>query len=238
MSCLPQGYGDGTTPMGFCPRCIYSSVDQLRMGWSRALPVVDWTMFTGTTILILPALSDAAAFRDLGVVQIRLTTPTDPGVPGGTTSHIYLSYRVAKNQDLSLPAKYSQATSVHGFNGDTWLLAWPKNGQAYVNTANKMVVRQDSGDSTSARVMLCKWVSAQSECGTFGTFVRSSIRAASASTEEAPADRESYYGNHTWTRTGLNTTTEVLLSLNDIVSVAASVNVAPETAAATAAQEP
>jgi hypothetical protein len=112
--------------MGFCPRCIYNAVDQMRMGWSRALLVVDWSMFTGTTILNLPALSDTAAFRDLGVVQIRLSSPSDPGVPGSTTSHIYLSYRVAKNQDLSLTDKYSMATSVHGFNGETWLLAWPK----------------------------------------------------------------------------------------------------------------
>lgn len=72
---LLQIYGDDTTPMGFCPRCIYNAVDQMRMGWLRALPVVDWSMFTGTTILNLPALSDTAAFRDLGVVQTVCLLP-------------------------------------------------------------------------------------------------------------------------------------------------------------------
>lgn len=200
MPCLAyslQGYGDGSTPMGFCTKCIYSSIDQLRLGWSRALPPVDWALFNGSSTVTLPALTDAAAFRDLGVVQIRLSNPTEPGVPGGRANTIYLSYRVKKAQDDALPDKYSQATSVHASNGDSWILAWPKTGQAYVNTANKMVIRQDSGDANQARVTICKWVTAQRDCGQFATFVRSSISAASAG-EEGPVDREAYYGKHTW----------------------------------------
>lgn len=200
---LLQGYGDDTTPMGYCPRCIYSAVDQLRLGWSRALPVVDWALFSGSTAVNLPALSDAAAFQRLGVVQIRLSNPSDPGVPGELTRHIWLSYRVTKNQDASLPEEYSMATSVHGYNDDAWLLAWPKTGQAYVNAANKMVVRQDAGDVNTARVTLCKWVTVQSECGTFSSFERSRVAAASL---EAPVDLEAYKGRHTWQPAGRNAT--------------------------------
>lgn len=230
---LLQTYGDDTTPMGFCPRCIYNAVDQMRLGWSRALPVVDWSMFTGTTILNLPALSDTAAFRDLGVVHIRLSSPSDPGVPGSTTSHIYLSYRAAKNHDISLPDKYSMATSVHGFNGETWLLAWPKTTQAYVNTANKMVVRQDAGDASSARGTLCKWVTAQSECGTFTTFVRSSISAASV---EAPVDLEAYYGTHTRGPAGKNATAAVVdITPVDVTAASADATAFPTIAVSEAA---
>jgi hypothetical protein len=179
--------------MGFCKRCIYNSIDQLGLGWSRALAVVDWATYTGSATVNLLALSDAIAYREFGVVQIRLATPTEPGVPGGSARNIYLSYRVKKNQDVGLPEIYNQATSVHAENGDSWLLAWPKTGQAYVNTANMMVVCQDFGDANIARVTLCKWVFAQNECGSFATFERSIVRAASA---EAPADRKAYYGKH------------------------------------------
>ncbi|WIA36026.1 hypothetical protein OEZ86_007387 [Tetradesmus obliquus] len=190
-----QLYGDFSSPMGgYCQACLYNAVHQLQLGWSRALPVVDWAIFTGSTVVTLLALSDVAAFTELGVVQIRLAVPSDPGVPGGVTSEIYLSYRVTKNQDATLPEECSEATSVHAYDGNTWFLAWPKAGQAYVNTANKMVVRQDFGDANQARVTLCKWVRAQNECGEFTTFERSRVAVAP---QGAPADFEAYFGKHT-----------------------------------------
>lgn len=163
---------DDTTPMGGCVRCNFNSVEQLRLGWSRALSLVNWASFTGSTVVNLPALSDAGTFRDLGVVQIRLAIPGDPGVPKEPTRYVYVSYRVTKNQDSGLPERHSMATIVHGFHGESWLLAWLKNGQAYVNTANMMVVRQEFSDVNQAKVTVCKWITAQSECGTFSTFER------------------------------------------------------------------
>lgn len=179
---------------GYCQACLYNAVHQLQLGWSRALPVVDWAIFTGSTVVTLLALSDVAAFTELGVVQIRLAVPSEPGVPGGVTNEIYLSYRVTKNQDTTLPEECSEATSVHAYDGNTWFLAWPKIGHAYVNTANKMVVRQDFGDANQARVTLCKWARAQTECGEFTTFERSRVAVAP---QGAPADFEAYFGRHT-----------------------------------------
>lgn len=160
-----DGVGDNTTPMGYCPRCIYNSIDQLRLGWSRALPIVDWSTISGTSQVKLPALSDLAAYNELGVVVIRLQDQTEPAVPGGNTRYIYVSYRVTKGQDKDLPPKYDgSATFVHGGNSLTWILGWVKDGQAYVNTPNRMLIRQDSSNVTEARITICKWVTASSEC--------------------------------------------------------------------------
>lgn len=200
--------------MGFCKRCIYNSVDQLLLGWSRVSQLINWETFQGSTTVTIPALSD----NRLGVVQIRLALPVEPGVPNGVTRNLYLSYRVKKNQDIDMPDKYNLATSVHAENGNSWILAWPKTGQAYVNTANQMVVRQDFGNTNEAHVTICKWVVTETECGSFGVYAKSFKDDVST----GPVDRDAYYGKcthqHVW---GLEDKTDSLTSSSALMVEAA-----------------
>jgi hypothetical protein len=96
-----------------------------------------------------------------------------------------------------------------------------------------MAVRQDAGDANSSRVTLCKWVTAQSECGTLTTFVRSSI---SAALVEAPVDLEAYYGKHTWGPAGNNATAGVVdITPVDVAAASADAAALPATAVSEAA---
>jgi hypothetical protein len=199
---LPQEYGDITSPQGSyaAERALYNGVELLRLGWRRAMPIIDWATFSGSTTYTLPALVDVG-YSDPSVITIRLESPDVPGVKGGLAPDIYLSYRVAKGQDVGLTSEpgYNQATSVHAFDGkSTWHLAWPSTGQAYINTANRMLVSQESGTTTEARVKICKWVAGQAECGTFNTFVATkSVRAASAEPLDGNKIKE-YYRSRRW----------------------------------------
>lgn len=195
-----QGYGDHTTPMGFCHRCIYNSIDQLRLGWSRSLAVIDWSSFSGTSEVTLPAMSAVASVRDLQAVVIRLQNPRNVGVPSGLMQEIYLSYKVAANQDQGLPAMYSATTHVHAVDastGDSWILAWLSTPRiCYINLANRMAISQLRNSPRSAVVSICKYVGSSSECGECASpFVATnSLGAASEST----FDTNAYYHGHYW----------------------------------------
>lgn len=176
--------------MGNCERCaVYAAPHQLQLGWSRSAAVVDWAAVApgAMTRIELPPLSAAPA----AVAVVRLAA-REPGAPGGAGgAELYLSYRRRGGQEASLPDASNRATSLHVVDGNTWLLGMLKDGQAWASAGgagNRLLVAQTASSDGGASLLLCKFRSSPSECGSFAPFTPPTAQAGAAAAAAAGGD--------------------------------------------------
>lgn len=174
-------YGDGSSPMGYCQRCAYVAPTMLQLGWSSTVASIRGSDLNpgGTLRYMLPALTGTPK----SVVQIFVdwTRPNggaNGSRPVGDTPSIFLSYRVAKGQDIGLPAAFDRAVSVHSVatgGGNTYLEAALMGGNAWHDDNFNLVVAAEvtpsipsataTGPVDGVHVRVCRYVTSVLECG-------------------------------------------------------------------------
>lgn len=110
---------------------------------------------------------------------------------------IYLSYRVAKGQDDHLAWNLDWATSIYAELstpyrsygvGETYVLAWLRDGQGFVDRANQLVVLQVASSNSFGQIVLCRYTSTPAECGSFQEFTETSRVVSGSQAQAAPAN--------------------------------------------------
>ena len=156
--------GDPTDPMGYCEYCLFNGPHLLRLGWAFTIAVLNRGNFPAgrSTVFTVPAAVDARA----SVLQLYIDWD-----PYGRLDNLFVTYRVAKKQDIGLPNGFNETVLVHRqilATDDTTLLASLSTGQSYHNTQDKVVIAKVSGGSEQAQVQVCRYQSSVAECGTAG----------------------------------------------------------------------
>ena len=166
-------YGDSSTPMGNCQRCAYAAPHLLQLGWAQPLVMLSSAeLRPGVHVpLVLPALVDAP--RSVAVIKVdwnlseaQAQVPAGQYAPLGPSPHLFLSFRIAKGQDIGLPQDFNRAISVHSVasrGSNSYLEAALKGGQVWESPAlgGLVVVAADNG---GGGVSVCRFRASLKEC--------------------------------------------------------------------------
>jgi hypothetical protein len=164
-----EEYGDFSTPMGHCARCMYSAPHLLQLGWATPLAtLVRETLPAATDArFTLPALGKAKGSALVIVPDWPL--PAFGSSLSAAWYEVVISYRVKGGQDEDIESPFSGAASVHfvarGAESNPVYVGCATVGRPFVDSDTGLVVRVPvMGDANGLKVVVCRFANSPSQC--------------------------------------------------------------------------